>query len=72
MKWYGHIHGRQEPLMVNRIIKWKPDGDRKRGSPKIRGEGKVLNDMRIAEIANWKQNNQRQNIMKPNKRRGQK
>jgi hypothetical protein len=41
--------------IVKRILKWKPVGNRRTGSPSIRWPDDVCKDMNVMKVKNWKE-----------------
>jgi hypothetical protein len=47
---------RMNPLrMVKIILKWKPVGNRRTGTPSIRWPDDVCQDMKVMKVKNWKE-----------------
>jgi hypothetical protein len=39
LRFYGHVQRMEEGRLPKEVLKWRPPGRRKRGSPKLTSEG---------------------------------
>jgi hypothetical protein len=66
LQWYGHVHRMEGGRLPKEVMKWHPQGRRKRGRPKLtwaEGIGGLMGEKGLMEEA-WKdRNNWREKIM---------
>jgi hypothetical protein len=53
-EWAGHLIHTSENRTIKKIVNTKPEGTRKMGGPKLRGEEFVCQDIRILGVKNWR------------------
>jgi hypothetical protein len=54
LKWGGHVVRTDQHRLAKRILNVKPEGRRKRGTPKLKWEDGVDNDAEVLRERNWK------------------
>jgi hypothetical protein len=55
LKWFGHIQRMEDDRMVKKLTNWKPFGKRPAGRPKNRWSDRILKDMEVLKVKNWKE-----------------
>jgi len=55
LSWLGHVERMPNERVAKTIYKWKPYATRPEGSPRLRWEDNVRNDLRKMGVKNWKQ-----------------
>ena len=55
LSWLGHVERMTNERVAKTIFKWKPYETRPKGSPRVRWEDDVRNDLREMGMNNWKQ-----------------
>jgi len=53
-KWLVHIQRMYQARQTRRLLGWKPMGARPVGRPRQRWQEKVMEDLKILKVKNWK------------------
>jgi hypothetical protein len=55
LRWFGHIQRMEDDRMIRKLTNWKPFGKRPAGRPKNRWIDRILKDMQVLKVKNWKE-----------------